>query len=399
MKLKTFAWLALLTVTALALAACGGSTVPGSTEPIKVGAIFDETGATSDIGVFYARGVRAYVDWKNENGGIAGRKIDLKAQDYEYKVPKAEELYTQFTTQDKVVVFMGWGTGDTEALRPKITNDKIPFVSASFAGTLTDPKTTPYNFIVAPTYSDQLVIEQQYILDEWKKAGKSGLPKFAYLHSNSPFGKSPLDAGIAHAKANGLADPLAVPMVAASADHTPLLTQIKDYGATHVFIQNVPSPAARALKDAKTMGLTNDVQFICLNYCSHELFIKLAGDAAEGVIGAIPFNPVGAAGAQTAIDYAAKKNINIADGVSGYVQGWWAMAILLEGVERVVKENKPLTGENIKAALETLKGFETGGVAAPISFTADSHAGTKSLKLFKVTGGKWTPLTEVLTAQ
>ena len=376
-----------IAATSVVLAACSGGGA-GSNDPIKVGAIYDLTGATSDIGAFGAKGTTAYFDWKNANGGIGGRKIDFKSADYEYKVPKAEELYTQFVTQDKAVVFIGWGTGDTEALRPKITADKVPFVSASYAATLANPKETPYNFLVAPTYSDQLVIAQQYALDEWKKAGKSGQPKFAYLINNSPFGKSPVDAGKAHAKANGLAEPLEVPSQGPTADHTPQLTQIKDYGATHVFLQNVPSPPSKTLKDAKTLGMLGSVQFVCLNYCAHELTVKLAGDAAEGLWGVVPFS-VDAEGAKVPLEFAKSKGIIISGGESGYVQGWYAAAIIMEGVDRTIKANKPLTGENIKASMETLKDFSTGGVAQPITFTDTDHRGSRATRIAKVQGGKW----------
>jgi branched-chain amino acid transport system substrate-binding protein len=387
----------MLSVTAIVLAACSGGA--GSTEPIKIGSIADLTGPTSDIGVFGAAGTKAYFEWKNENGGISGRKIEFLVADYEYKVPKAEELYAQFVTQQKSVAFIGWGTGDTEAMRPKITADKIPFMSASYAASLGDPKDTPYNFLVAPSYSDQLVVAQQYVVDQAKKAGKDVTKlKFAYLINNSPFGKSPVDAGKAHAKANGIADPLEVPSQGPTADHTPQLTQIKDYGATHVFFQNVPSPPAKTMRDAKALGLTSNIQFFCLNYCSHELFIKLAGDASENVLGVIPYS-ADAEGAKVPLDYAKKKGINLANGESGFVQGWYFGVIMTEGIERTVKAGKPLTGENIKASLESLKDFSTGGVSAPITFTATDHRGTRAIKVYQVKGGKWTAVSDFITAK
>ncbi len=396
MKNKT-KWGGLMSASMLALAACGGATPAANSEPIRVGAVADLTGGTSDIGVFADRGIKAYVAWKNSTGGINGRKIELLTADYEYKVPKAEELYSKFVSQDKAIMFIGWGTGDTEALRPKIKADKIPFVSASFAATLNDQNEAPFNFLVAATYSDQLVIAQQYVIDEAKKAGQdAGKLKFAYLVNNSPFGQSPVAAGKDNAKANGVGEPLVVPSLGAAADHTPQLTQIKDFGATHIFYQNVPSPVARSLKDAKTLGLK--AQMVCLNYCSHELLIKLQPEAAEGTLGVIPFNAA-ADGAKVALEWAAKNNIDIANGQSGYVQGWWTAAILLQGAEDTLKANKPLTGDNMKASLEALKNFQTGGVTGPLNFSATDHRATRSAQMYQVKGGKWTAVTGVLTAK
>ena len=111
----------LLSFALLLLAACGGGDTAGegggggeaNTDPIKVGAIFDLTGATSDVGALYAEGIKGYVDFVNQNGGIGGRQVDLVSADYAYAVDQAEQLYSQYVNQDEVVIFSGWGTGDT----------------------------------------------------------------------------------------------------------------------------------------------------------------------------------------------------------------------------------------------------------------------------------------------
>ena len=73
----------------LATAACAGDNAGAdgdSPAPIKVGAIFDLTGPTADVGTDYADGMRGFVDWANARGGIEGRPIDLVYQDYAYQV-------------------------------------------------------------------------------------------------------------------------------------------------------------------------------------------------------------------------------------------------------------------------------------------------------------------------
>lgn len=377
----------------------GGESTQAEGEPIRVGAIFDLTGATADVGAPYSEGLVAFIDWKNTQGGIAGRPLELMSADYAYEIPRAEELYTQYVQQDQVVAFAGWGTGDTEALRGKITQDEIPFISASYSEELADPAETPYNFLVGTTYSDQLLIAQTWALQDWEENGTSDAPKFAYLVNDSPFGKSPVEAGTQHATDNGLEEPLMVPSPRGATDLTPQLTQIQEYGANYIFLQNVSSPAALAVQNAASLGL--DVQFVCLNWCANELLVNLAGDNAEGVVGAIPFAPPssGAEGAQVALDFAEEQGIDVTNKEIPFVQGWWAMAILIEGVERTAQEGQELTGENIKASLETLDNFETGGVTAPITFTPEDHAGSKSLRMYQVTDGAWEPISDFLSAE
>lgn len=160
-------FLAILTVLAF-LAGCGGSKAgSGDTSPIKLGAIFDLTGGTADVGVPHAEGVKAYFEYLNGKGGINGRKIELTSTDYGYGVDKAVDWYKKLVTQEKVVAIIGWGTGDTEAMKGLIAEDQKPFISGSFAESLTDPSKTPYNFIVSSTYS-----QQARILLDWVKAKK-----------------------------------------------------------------------------------------------------------------------------------------------------------------------------------------------------------------------------------
>lgn len=406
---RWFSLPALVLALAALLAACGGQPpqppatgggtggeTPSGGPPIKIGAIFDLTGATADVGTPYSKGQIAFIEWKNANGGVAGRQLQLISQDYAYEVPRAEELYTQFVTQDGVVVFSGWGTGDTEALKAKISADRIPFISASYSAALANPAETPYNFLVAPTYSDQLIIAMKWALDDWKAKGKSGTPKFAYLINDSPFGRSPLADGTAFATANGVETPLEVPSPRGATDLTPQLTQIRDFGANYVFLQNVSSPAALAIKNAKSLGL--DVQFVCLNWCANELLIKLAAADAEGVVGAIPFSPE-AEGAKVALDFAREKGIDYGGADSTFVQGWTAMSILVTGIERTLKDGKELTGENIKNTLETMGPIDTGGVTLPVVFSTTDHAGVKSLRMFQVQNGKWVAITDFISAK
>jgi len=109
-------------------------------QEIKVGGIFDLTGITSDVGKPYAQGVRDAVAWTNENGGINGKKIRLIDVDTGYKIPEAVATYKRMAGDEKVIMINGWATGDTEALKGQVAQDKIPYVSASFSAISQTPR-------------------------------------------------------------------------------------------------------------------------------------------------------------------------------------------------------------------------------------------------------------------
>lgn len=382
----------------ISLAACGAGG-GGGNQPIKIGAIFDLSGATADVGTPYAEGVQDYVKWLNSKGGVSGRPIELLFQDYKYEVPIAEQLYTQFV-QEGAAAFMGWGTGDTEALRAKIAEDKMPFMSASYSHVLGNGVESPYNFLVGTSYSDQLISSLKWILEDWKAKGGSGAPIVAFMHHPSPFGLSPWQQGGEEwAKAHGI-QATAYEMPRGATDYTAELTRIRDSGAQYVIFQTVSSPAALALKNAANLGM-DSTTFICLNWCADELLVKLAGPAAEGLLGAIPFTPpsVEVSGMKDATEFLKAKGATLQDKGLHYIQGWTTMAVMVEGIKRVLADGKEVNGENLKAALETISNLDTGGVTSPITFTSTDHRGSKALRLFQVQNGEWKQVTDFLSAE
>ncbi len=79
-----------------------------------------------------------------------------------------------------------------------------------------------------------------------------------------------------------------------------------------------------------------------------------------------------------------------------YVQGWFTMATMAEGIAKALEtaDGGDIAGPDVKAALETVKDFETGGVSKPITFSETSHAGLQSTPLYVVKGGKFEKLAD-----
>ena len=387
----------LAAVALLLLAACGGGGDPvdEANAPITIGAIFDLTGATSDVGTMYAEAIRDYYGWLNERGGIAGRQVELLWNDYGYDVAKAEQLYSEYV-QAGAVMFMGWGTGDTEALRGRIAADRIPFISASFSHVLGDPDEAPYNFLVGTTYSDQLFIILDYLVEQAEATG-ADRPNVALMHHPSPFGLSPWRQG-GEAYAGRLGIEMAPhEMARGNTDFSATLTRIAETGANWVVFQNTSGPASLALKNARDLGL--DLNFACLNYCSNEVLVDLAGEAAEGVLGSIIYAPPGEGidGLNDAADYLASKGGSIDEEGLLYGQGWTVATFVTEAIERAAATGE-LSGESIHAAFETFDGLESGGVTAPVTYTATDHRGVKGMRIFEIRDGKWQPVTEMRMA-
>jgi branched-chain amino acid transport system substrate-binding protein len=141
-----------------------------------------------------------------------------------------------------------------------------------------------------------------------------------------------------------------------------------------------------------------DTQVVCLNWCTDELFISLAGDSAEGVVGSAPFAFAGsgAAGLEDLLAY--NEGTDPSEISIRYVQGWMTMHVMSEAVEMVIESGDEVTGPNIRAALETMSGFDTGGVTPPLTFTGDDHGGSDAMVVVQAEGGAWVAITDYLEA-
>ena len=375
----------LVAILAAALAAFVPSWATAQQE-IKVGGIFDLTGVTSDVGKPFAQGVQDGVAWVNENGGINGKKINLIGADYAYKIDQARALYKKLVNDDKVVMIQGWGTGDTEALKDFVGQDKIPYFSASFSAPLTDPAKFPYNFFVAPTYSDQLRSWLDWVKQDYAKSGGKGKPKVAFMFGDNAYGKSPLAAGRKYAAEIGIdvVDEAVLPPN--FQDATSQLLTMKQKGVEYAYINVTTTGVSLVLRDAKKLGMT--VKFGSNPYGFSESLVTVAGPLAEGVTGVMPHVPYGTPVPGMKNVVAMHDKLRAGDkGDAMYVRGFTYVMVWSEALKRADKAGQ-LNGPGVKAATETMADFSTGGLSQSVTYTPTDHRPTMTTSIYQVQGGK-----------
>ncbi len=368
--MKKLAWLAVLT------AALGLLWAPAVLAgEIKVGGIFDITGPTSDVGKDYGEGAVAAEKYINAKGGIDGDMLKLIPNDYAYKIPEAVNLYKKYLSVDKVFVIQGWGTGDTNALRPLVNKDKVVFFSASYDGNLTDPKQTPYNFFIGTDYSTSIRAAVKFAKD-------SGAKKFVFIYPDHPYGKNPIPAGKEYAQAVGLEIGPDEIVELKAIDATSQLLHMKQFDPDFAWIGGTTASTAVIIKDAAKLGLRTKFVINCWGF--DENLAKLAGEAAVGrAYGMVPVAPFGAdvPGMKAVVESAGGKEMSL-----HYVKSWVSNLVMAEGLKRAKKAGK-LDGPGLVAALETIKDFDTGGLTAPITYTASDHRPNTTLTIYTIGQG------------
>ena len=353
-------------------------------QEIKVGGIFDLTGITSDVGKPFAQGVRDYVELTNSSGGVNGKKIKLFDVDYGYKIPEAVAAYKRLVSDEKVIMISGWGTGDTEALKNFVNNDKVPYFSASFSAHLTDPAKSPYNFFVGPSYSDQLRAWLTWVKEDWKNTTRK--PRVSFIFGDNPYGRSPLAAGKAYAQELGIevANEEVVP--GNFQDATSQLLNMQKNKTDYAYINVTTTGASIILKDAQKLGLK--IKFGSNPYGFSEKLPEVARATAEGVTGVMPHVPYGTdvPGMKAILDFnKGKAPKSSLDAI--YVRGWATALVWVEALKRADKAGN-LSGEGIKKAMETLADFNVGGLAPNLTYTPTDHRPSTRTSVYIVQNGK-----------
>jgi branched-chain amino acid transport system substrate-binding protein len=367
--------LRIVAVVAGAVMAMAGA---AEADVIKVGHLADLTGPTSSVGNPYAKGVQDYKDYINSKGGINGKKVDMQMFDYAYDKNKAINQYKRYVGE-KVAAVQGWGSGDTEALTGFLAQDRIPYLSASYSAHLMDIEKAPYNFFIAADYTTQLRAGLKYIKDNWKEPRP---PRIAFIYPNVPYGIAPIKGGKEYAKELGfeIVGDENVDLKAIEANSQML--SLKNKKADFAWIGGTTPSTAVILKDAKKNGLTT--KFLVNIWGNDEDLVKLAGDASEGVIGlqaaAIYGENVPGMALIREITKDQYQNTH-------YMRGWVSMMVLCEALKSADK-NGQLNGPGVKAALESMSDFDTGGLTPKITFSPTDHRPNMSAKIYEYKGGK-----------
>lgn len=382
-----------LLAPALAILFLVGFTTLATAETIKIGGINDTTGATSDVGKDYALGMDEAYKYINEQGGVNGKKIKYTWFDYGYRIPEAITKY-KLLKRLGVKAIMGWGTGDTEALSPTINKDKIPYISASYSAHLTDPKKTRYNLFFSSDYSTNArACITAWFDKKWPKHPDYGKrkPRFACVYMfASPYCSAPIKAIKDQAVLLGFEVGPDQDVSLFALDAKSQMNALSEFKPDLLWHGNTTMSVSATIRDAYALGLGND--WIVNNWGFDENLFRLAGEAAEGVMGATPcaFYGQDFKNMDIVVKTAKKYNPGVPQEkrLVRTVQAWGDALITWEALKRADKAGD-LSGDGIMLkGFETMKDFDIGLGASPITFTATDHRPTTGCLVQEWKNGK-----------
>ncbi|AOB39187.1 ABC transporter substrate-binding protein [Bordetella parapertussis] len=350
----------------LAAAAVLAAPVAQAAEDLVIGGSIPLSGVFAFAGQGIHAGIGDYVKMVNEEGGVAGRKLVYVPEDTAYKVDASVAAFKKITSQNKVNFYYGDSTGFSKTINAELNRaGTMIMTGASFATSLNDPAKYPNQFMLGPDYTEMFGILLRYIAKEQPGA------KVAFVYSDTEFGRDPITSSRAVAEKLGLKVVTEIMTPPGSVDVSTEVIKLRraapDYTIFHGYVL---APIPEFVGQGKRMGLKT--RYMGTFWTMDNSTVMQMGEDADGFMGVMPYRYY----YDDAADAPMLKKIRAMRPdyqSTGYMQGFLAAMLFAETAKRTLAADKPLTAANMKATLDAIKDFDTGGlIGVPISIKGNS---------------------------
>lgn len=353
--------------------------------PIKIGAIFSQTGPASFLGAPEAKTVQMLADQLNAKGGVLGRRISVIIKDSAGSPEKAVSFAKQLIDEERVLAILGPSTsGETMQIKPLCEENKMILVSCAAAETIVNPL-AKYVF-KTPQKDSQAVT---WIYNTMKEMGIS---KIAVLTGNDGFGMA------GKKQLEDLAEPHGIQILVnevydkGATDLTDILTKVKGTPGVQAVVNWSIVPAQSIIpKNMKQIGL--NIPLFQSHGFGNLKYVEQAGAAAEGilfpagrllVVDELPDNhPQKAVLAAYKRDYETRYKEDVST-FGGHAYD--AFMIVVEAIKKAGSTDR----DKVRDAIEQLKGFV--GTAGIFNYSPTDHTGLglDAFEMLTVKNGRFT---------
>jgi branched-chain amino acid transport system substrate-binding protein len=356
-------------------------------DAVKVGMSGPFSGGLSLLGQSVRDGVEIAFSEINDAGGVNGRKLELIAEDDAYEPMRTIAAARKLVEQDKVSALLAvTGTAPSAALLPFIRESKTPMLFPyAFAHALTTPLNRDV-FTTLPEVRVQMMVLANYILKDLKQT------KVAAIYQNDDFGQDAV-AGLEERFGAAKIPLVKLPFDRGTTNFSGVVAQAKAAGVEHVVFLGIPKDAALVMREANNLGWKP--QFSGHNALGDPQTFQLAGPLVEGAIAIAVMEPLDSDKPAVKAFIAAQQKYKANTKPTTYsMHGYQAGHLFAEALKR---SGGKTDEASIVSALESMKNYDTG-LMAPLTFSADQHAGALAGAIMKAEGGKWKIISGWLSA-
>ena len=385
--------LRLAALLALLLFACKAPE-PDAPKTLKIGSYGPLSGPAASWGAML-RGMSAYFDFVDDQGGIHGRRIEFVYRDDAYNPARTPAVVRDLVEREEVFAIVGGlGTANGRAVATYLEEKGVPFITpASGDPWFTEPP-KPNVYTVYPRYDTEGAIIARYV------SRQLGLRKIGVLYQDDDFGTSGLRGLKAGLEGTGAELVVEVACRASDTDLTGQVSRIVEAAPDILVLYTSPRPAVLAVeqltaREAKPKIFTSFV-------LSDPVLFELAGpDVWEGTW---------TAAVRKLPDSDDPSVVQYREVLAKYGEGLPVGNFTLSGfafaqpfVEALSRAGPDPTPERLYAAFETMDGYAGGGpywrgsgLNPPLTFTPTQHRGHDRVFVAQAESGRWARRTDWL---
>lgn len=364
-----------------------GKSAPGITDSeILIGNWATQSGPAAFYGAI-AKGVDAYFQYVNEQGGVNGRKLKLVTYDEEYQPSRAVAISKKLIEEDKVFAIVGNDcTSCNKAALPQFKKEGIPVVGVSSGADVFVNPVIPNVYGLLTNYGVEARIFVNYAVDELK-AKRIGI-----FYQNDDFGKSGYNAAIDELKKKGIQPVAEIPYNTTDVDFSSPALKMKEANPDVVLSFTITKSTAAYKKELHKVGVNVPFMVTSVGGADNNLF-NLAGEAWKNVYSSSWTALVGSDDPKVKkYEEALGKYAKGVNPSGPALWGWAEAEVLVEGLRRAGDD---LSRENFMKQLETLKDWNEG-LAFNVTYTPENHYGTTSVIIIKDQDGKMVKASDVI---
>jgi branched-chain amino acid transport system substrate-binding protein len=329
--------------------------VIGASQPIS--------GVFSFAGKDMNNGLNDFVVWKNTQGGVLGRKLRYVSEDSGFKLDQGVAIFKKIMAAEKPSFFYGDSTQWAKAVsQDAIASNSIMTSSTSLASVVADPATMPQHIVPGPTYPRLHEILMEYIARSARGAAEK--PKIAYVYADTEFGRDGIPGGKARAEKLGLPIVAEIITKQSGIDVAPEVAKLRRAKPDIVIFQGyIAAPMPEFVRQLREAGMNPQIMGTAwgLDRPAYDamgaLGVRLTGVSMYRYGHDTESSMINNMRTYLATARPEQKNIS-----PFYISAWLTGMIFAEIAERCIKANKPLLLPNMKAALESMKEWDTGGI-------------------------------------
>ena len=217
-------------------------------DTIKIGTWGPLTGPAALWGAV-PRGIEAFFDMINEEGGIHGRKLKLVVRNDSYQPSKTRTSVMELVEKEKVFAMVGGvGTATGMAVKDYLLEKKIPWIGPGSGSSRWSNPTTRYLFSTYPEYVTEAKVLVRYLTEQ------ASSKRIAFFYQNDDYGKEGLEAAKAYLVSHGQKLVAEVSVEMTDTDLSSHVLKLKAAKPDAVLLWLLPKQAAITVKTAAKLG-------------------------------------------------------------------------------------------------------------------------------------------------